>query len=364
MKASRITAVGLVAAATLWIASGYLLPRESSDSEAAIRPPEVKTQAPFRVSVTRALVEPHSPMLTLSGRTEADHKVTITARTGGVLTQLRVRRGQHVKKGEVIAVLSDEAREAQVLQAKALLDQRKAELVAKRQLIEKGTLPRLDLVNIEAQYKAAQAAYAMAVADRDRGEVRAPWDGVITDLDAEVGGAAFSMAGKPIATLVALDPMLAVAEVSERDLGGVRVGEQAEVRLITGQVVTGRVRYVAKSASATTRTYRVEVELSNPDGKIPDGITAEIRVALQPVPAAQLPRSALTISSAGDIGVRVVDSTDAVKFVPVKIVEDKQGSMWVSGVQQDAQVIVRGQDFVREGQIVDPIGGNPKQAER
>jgi multidrug efflux system membrane fusion protein len=364
MKASRITAIGLVAAAAAWIVSGHLLPRDSSDSRAAIRPAEQKEQPAFRVSVAAAHVEQHSPVLSLSGRTEADHKVMITARAGGVLTQLHVKRGQHVKKGEIIAVLSDEAREAQVAQAQALLAQRKAELDAKRTLIEKGSLPRLDLVNLEAQYKAAQAAVATAEAEYDRGIVRAPWAGVVTDVPAEVGGAAFSMAGKQIAELVALDPMLAVVEVSERKLAGIKVGERAEVRLITGQTVMGHVRYVSKTASPTTRTYRVEVEIANPDGKIPDGITAEVSLALEPVPAAQLPRSALTISSDGDIGVRVVDPNDAVKFVPIKLVEDQRNTMWVSGVDDGAQVIVRGQDFVREGQRVAPVSVDSKQAAR
>lgn len=364
MKASRITAIGLVAAAAAWIVSGHLLPRERSDSQAAIRPAEQKAQPAFRVSVTTARVEQHNPVLTLSGRTEADHKVMITARAGGVLTQLRVKRGQHVQKDEIIAVLSDEAREAQVAQAKALLAQRKAELEAKRTLIEKGSLPRLDLVNLEAQYKAAQAAVATAEAEYDRGVVRAPWAGVITDVPAEVGGAAFSLAGKQIAELVALNPMLAVVEVSERKLSGIKVGERAEVRLITGRIVTGQVRYVARSASPTTRTYRVEVEIANPDNRIPDGITAEVLLALEPVKAAELPRSALTISSDGDIGVRVVDSGDMVKFVPINLVEDRRNTMWVSGVADGAQVIVRGQDFVREGQRVAPVASDSKRATR
>jgi multidrug efflux system membrane fusion protein len=364
VRASRITAVGLVAAASLWIASGHLLPSESGEGQAAIRPTETKAKPAFRVSVAPAGVVEHSPALTLSGRTEADHKVNISARTGGVLSELRVHRGQRVKKGEVIAVLADEAREAQVAQAKALVEQRKAELDAKRILIEKGSMPRLDLVNLEAQYKAAQAALASAQAELERGLVRAPWAGVITDLPAEVGGAAFSFTGTQIATLVALDPILAVVEVSERKLSGIQVGEHAEVRLITGQTFTGRVRYVAKSASPTTRTYRVEVEMANPEYKIPDGITAEVVFALKPVPAARLPRSALTISSAGDIGVRVVKSNDKVAFVPVKLVEDLQDTMWVSGVEDGARVIVRGQDFVREGQVVAAVPVTSESAAR
>jgi multidrug efflux system membrane fusion protein len=364
MKASRITAVGLVAGAALWIASGHLMPRDSADSQAAIRPAEAKAQPAFRVSTVEAKVVAHAPKLTLSGRTEADHKVSISARTGGVLTKLNVTRGQHVSKGEVVAVLADEAREAQVAQAQALYDQRKAELEARRVLIDKGTLPKLDLVNLESQYKAAEAALASAKAERDRGVVRAPWDGVITEVPAEVGGAAFSFTGTPIATLVALDPMLAVVEVSERKLAGIKVGESAEVRLITGRIVQGRVRYVAKSATSATRTYRVEVEMANADAKIPDGITAEVVLSLNPVPATQISRSALTISAAGDVGVRVVGAGDKVAFVPVHIVEDLQDTMWVSGVADDARVIVRGQDFVRDGQVVAAVDTEQERAAR
>ena len=364
MRASRVTAVALVAGAGLWIASGHLLPRDSAEGQAAIRPAEIKEQPRFRVSVATANVSQHSPTLILSGRTEADHKVIITARTGGVLTQLHVHRGQHVKKGEIVAVLSDEAREAQVTQAQALFDQRKAELDAKRSLIETGTLPKLDLANLEAQYKASEAAVASAQAERDRGVVRAPWDGVITDVPAEVGGAAFSMAGKEIATLVALDPMLAVVEISERKLAGIKVGEWAEVRLITGQTVAGRVRYVAKSASPTTRTYRVEVEMANADGKIPDGITSEVVLTLAPVAAAQIPRSALTIAPNGEIGLRLVNDTERVAFVPVHIIDDGQDTMWVSGLNDGARVIVRGQDFVREGQLVATSDVNDQSASR
>ena len=65
MKASRVTAVGLVAGAALWIASGHLMPREHADSEAAIRPAEAKAQPAFRVSVTEAKLVDHSPKLTL-----------------------------------------------------------------------------------------------------------------------------------------------------------------------------------------------------------------------------------------------------------------------------------------------------------
>lgn len=363
MKASRVAAIGLVAGATLWIASGYLFPHETPQSRAA--PTPTASSKLFNVGTMEARVEPHSRKLALSGRTEADRKVMVTARASGVITEINVRRGQSVKQGEVIAVLSDEAREAQVAQARAVLAQRKAEFEARSRLIAQGTLPKLDLGNLEAQYKGAEAALAAAEAERDRGVVRAPWSGIINDVPVEVGQAAFSMQGKEIAQMIALDPMLAVAEVAERRVSGFKVGDPAEIRLVTGETAKGRVRFISKTASTTTRTYRVDVEVPNPNGVIPDGTTAEVIISLAPQPAARVPRSALTFSSAGDLGVRIVRDDGKVAFVPVTLVEDEQEYMWVAGLADRARVIVQGQDFVREGQLVDARpAGEAKTAER
>jgi membrane fusion protein, multidrug efflux system len=357
MKGSRYAAVGLVAAAALWIFSGHLGPHGKGESAAASRPAEAPAAPLFRVSVMTAEVAPHARQLYLSGRTEAEHKVMITARTNGLLERLSVKRGQAVKEGEIVAVLSDEAREAQVEQATALVNQRKTELEARRKLIDQGTLPRLDGVNLESQFRTAAAALAAAEAERDRGVIRAPWAGIITDVPT-VAGQPMSP-GKEIAQLVSLDPMLAIVEVSERKLGGVKVGGQANIKLVDGQSAKGRVRYVSKSASATTRTYRVEVAIDNADGAIPDGITCEVKLALAAVEAVKVPRSALTFSSAGELGVRVVNEQDVVAFVPVQVLADGQTQMWVDGIASGARMIVQGQDFVREGQRVAPVPYQP-----
>jgi multidrug efflux system membrane fusion protein len=362
MRLARLTAFGLVAGAGLWIASGHFLPHQDGGNAAVTRVAHSEPKL-FRVAVERASLIPHRRSLAISGRTEADKHVAITARGSGVLTDLRVKRGTVVKEGDIVAILSDEAREAQVMQAQAVVTQKRTELEAKRQLIQYGTLPRLQLVDLEAQLKSAEAALASAEAERDRGIIRAPWSGVIQDIAVEVGQAAFSFAGRELAVLLALDPMLAVAEVAERKLAGIKVGEPAEVRLVTGESATGRIRFVAKMASQTTRTYRVEVEVPNPDGRIPDGITAEVIVPQSPVMATRLPRSALTFSSNGALGVRTVSGDGTVDFVPITIVEDEQAMMWVAGIADGSRVIVQGQDFVREGQSVEAVGAHELTAD-
>jgi multidrug efflux system membrane fusion protein len=359
MKAARIVAVGIVVAAGAWIASSHLLPHDSAESRAAVQPSVAAAPKPFRVAVAEVRVEPRSRKLVLSGRTEADKKMMITARGDGTVSELKVRRGSVVKQGDVIAVLSDEAREARVTQAQAMLQQRKTELEARMKLVKQGTLPALEAVNLETQYKAAEAGLAAAEAERERSIVRAPWSGVINDVPVEVGQAAFSFGGREIAQIVSLDPILAVVEVAERKLSGVKLGEPAEIRFVTGHTAQGKIRFISKMASASTRTYRVDVEIPNPALRIPDGITAEVTVPLSAVPAARVPRSALTFSSSGDLGVRTVDAAGKVEFKQVSVVEDEQQTMWVAGLDDRARVIVQGQDFVREGQTVEPVDADP-----
>ncbi len=365
MKAARIAAVGIVVAAAAWIASGHLFPRDSAESRAAVRPGEAGPVKLFRVAVSEAKVEPRSRKLVLSGRTEADRKMMVTARGDGIVSELKVKRGDIVKQGDVIAILSDEARESRVTQAQTMLIQRKTELEARMKLVAQGTLPMLEAVNLETQFKAAEAGLAAAQAERERGVIRAPWSGVVNDVPVEIGQAAFSFQGREIAQIVALDPILAVVEVAERKLNGINLGDAAEIRLVTGRTASGKIRFISRMASASTRTYRVDVEIPNADLTIPDGITAEVTIPLLAVPAAHAPRSALTFSSGGDLGVRIVDAAGTVAFVPVSVVEDEQQFMWVGGIADGTRVIVQGQDFVREGQTVEAVEAQaPKTATR
>lgn len=350
MKAARIVAVGLLAGAALWIGSGHFLPHGESKAALQSLPTEKKR---FRVAVEEVEPVPHVRRLILSGRTEADRKIMAVARTTGVVTELNVRRGSSVNKGDVIAVLSDEAREAQVAQARAQVAQKKAEWQARSVLIERGSLPKLDLAGLEFQTKSAEAGLANAEAERARGVVLAPWSGTVNEVPTELGQALSP--GKEVAQIVSLDPILAVVEVSERSLADVKIGRAAEVRLINGPQAEGKVRFISKVASPVTRTYRVEVEIPNTDRSIPDGITVEAKIPLTEANATKVPRSALTFSSGGNLGVRVVDAMGKVSFMPVTITEDLQQSVFVGGLSERTRLIVQGQDFVREGQIVEPV---------
>ena len=351
MTYSRIVAAIIVVAATLWIGSG-VLGRTEPDAKATAE--AAPAAAPlFQVAIVTARVEEHSRGLVLAGHTEADNRASAVARAAGSIVDLKVKRGDHVNEGDVIATLSDEARDAKVAEAEALVQQRQADLDSKMELIKRGVAPANDKNQLEAQLRSAEATLAVAKAERERGLIRAPISGVVSDAPMTTGQAV--VAGNMVAEVIALDPMLAVAEVAERQLSQIKIGETADVKLVTGQTAEGKVRYVASTASQGTRTYRVEVALDNADHSIADGVTADITFKLEPVPAVRLPRSALTFSASGELSVRTVGADGVVASVPITIVEDARDDLWLSGPTDGTDVIVRGQDFVKDGQKVAPV---------
>jgi multidrug efflux system membrane fusion protein len=350
---SRIAAVLIVVAATLWIGSGVF----GRTEEPAAAVTEAPVAPPFRVAVILAKVEDHARSIVLSGRTEADDRASAVTRTAGTIEELEVRRGTVVTESDVLAVLSDEAREAQVAQARALVQQRKTDLDAKMRLIKRGIIAANEKNQLEADLSAAEAALAQAEAESDRSQVRAPISGVVSDVPVTTGQA--MQQGGMVAQIVALDPMLAVVEVAERQLSGLKIGDTATVSLVTGGTAEGAIRFISPTASEGTRTYRVDVEIPNKNGAIPDGVTAEVSFKLAAIPAVRVPRSALTFSAEGILSVRAVDDAGVVTSVQVRIVEDGSDELWLAGPADGTRIIVQGQDFVKEGQVVEavPAGG-------
>lgn len=202
----------------------------------------------------------------------------------------------------------------------------------------------------EAAIEAGQSAVAAARRDIANTAISAPFDGVLESDTAGLG--ALLQPGSPCARLIDLDPIRLVGFVAEADVDRVTLGAPAGARLSSGREVAGKVTFLSRSADPTTRTFRVEAEVANPDLSIRDGQTAEILVQSAGRMAHLLPQSALTLDDSGALGVRIASHEgegDIARFVPVEMLRDSQDGVWVSGLPDEARVIVTGQDYVSDG---------------
>ncbi|MEN9850072.1 MAG: hypothetical protein RL128_235 [Pseudomonadota bacterium] len=347
----RLLALVVFVAAALWVATGHFAAVGSETPEPGATEAEAVVETPKRtVAVVRAEVTDYARLIRISGVTEADKLAILAARSNGVVQELTAEAGDTVERGAVVMLLEGEDVRAAVKTAQDQLAQAAEQLAVGETLNAKGSLPETQLTARRAAKSAAEGALSQAQAAADRLSLVAPFAGTVDAVNVEEGE--WVQQGTPIATLIALDPIIVKAEVAERDVAHVAVGAKALVRLVSGVELEGTVKHLARKASDKTRTFALEVDLPNPDGAIPSGMTAELRLTAATQPALTVPRSVLTLNEAGQVGLRVVVDGDIAAFLPVDLIDDTEAGFVVTGVPQGARVIVAGQDLVRDGDAV------------
>jgi multidrug efflux system membrane fusion protein len=308
------------------------------------------TRPATSVVARRSVAQPFEDRLILRGRTEADRRVEVRAEIAGLVASPPIRKGATVAEGDVLCALAPGERPAILTEARANLRKAEVDFAAAERLAKSGFTAETEALSRGAALEAARAELMRAEIDMGRLGIVAPFAGVLEDDTAELG--ALLQPGSLCATLIALDPTLLVGYAPERDIDRLAVGAPASGRLITGREVSGVIRFVARSADPGTRTYRVEVEVANPDLSIRDGMTAEIMVGLDAADAHFVPQSALTLDDTGVLGVRlVVDG--AARFAAATILRDTPEGVWLAGLPPEVDVIVVGQEFVSDGAPVD-----------
>jgi multidrug efflux system membrane fusion protein len=358
IKRSYVWAGLFAAAIVLWVASGSI-PRWIGNLNGSETPavdeavPELEVETLFRVEVTRFNARPKPSELLVRGRTEASRRVEVRARTQGIVEVVAVEEGAMVAEGDLLCKLDDGARSSQLAEERARLASAEIEFEAADRLAEQQFASETRRALEQAELDAARAAVERMEQEVSYTAVTAPIDGVIERREAELGS--FLQVGGLCATIIDLDPMLVVVHVGERNIAALNVGMVAAAQLVTGERIDGTVSFISPAADETTRTFRVEVEFANEDLALRDGVTAELMAELPSANAHFLPASTLTLNDAGEIGVRVLDAENTVQFRKVTILSDLRDGVWIAGLEDTVDVITVGQDFVLEGQVVEPV---------
>ncbi len=364
MRKSIFVAAALAVVAAGWILSGQLpgdARTEGNDETVAVPAAGPPARAPMRVQVATLQAKPRRSDVVVSGRTEPSRTVELRAETYGRVVEIYARRGQSVKKGDVLGRLAVEDRSAKLAEAAALLRQREVEFNAASELRGKGFRSETSLAAAQAQLDAARAVVEQMQIDMANTKLRAPFDGVLDAGHVELGD--FVQIGDAAGTIVDLDPILAVGHVSEREVGLLEEGTMGTATLIDGQTIEGIISFISSVADPVTRTYRVELEVPNADNRIRAGLTAEIAIGVRQEMAHLVSPSILTLADDGVIGVQTVSAEDRVVFMPVRLLADSIEGVWLGGLPPIVRIITVGQDFVVPGQLVEPIETNAAAAD-
>lgn len=351
---SWLISAGMALLIALWLLSGAGEPSGeetgASDADAAADD-DAEERSSVRVRTQTA--EEVERTIVVNGQTAPARMVELSAETDGRVVELGAERGSNVDEGGLLVRLDERDRMARLLQAQAMLTQRKAEYEAREKLKSSSYVSETQLKEALAALEAARTELKRAELDLEYTAVRAPFDGALQARAVEIGD--FVKSGDPLATFVDNRTIIVSGDLSEFDAHHVQVGDPGEARLATGETVRGTIRYVAPVADEATRTFAVELEVDNREGQLRAGGTAELRIPAETVLAHRISPSLLTLDDEGNVGVKIINSDGEVEFIEADIAIAETNGVWVAGLPPTATIITVGQGFVPDGAVVNAV---------
>lgn len=329
-------------------------------------------QKPVNVAVFRAKPNGHAAALTLPATMQAYSQSLVYARVSGYLRAWHADIGARVRKGDLLAEIDAPEVDQQLLAARAVLSQTKANLALAavtssryQRLIKSHAVSQQEadtyrqaFVAQKANVRAAEANVKGLEETQGFEKVYAPYDGVITERKTEVGdliNAGNAGATQELFRISQLDVIRVYVTVPEAHSQEVVVGSSATVSVaeLPNVQFAGTVVRTNKAIDPNSRTTLTELDVDNSSGTILPGSFAEVRFSL-PVPPdlIVLPTSSVLFQAKGpQIG--VVNDRDQVELRKVVLGRDYGNTVEVlSGVKPDDRVIASPPDYLVDGMPV------------
>jgi len=295
----------------------------------------------------------------LYGRTEPDRITTLKAEVHGKIIKVLAKRGAKVEKGQAIVQIALNDLPAQLTRSQALLSQREVEYQGTLKLNKKGYQGKVQLAQAFAALESVKSDIQRLELDIANTLVKAPFDGILNTRYVEVGD--YVASGDDIAMIADLDPLIIRAHATEQQIAKLSVGKVAEVSLLNGQKLQGKLRYIASVGDDATNTFKIEVAIANrPTNDKPQllaGLSSELHIALEEMSAIKISPALLALDEQGNIGVKSVKGS-IVQFTPIDIIKSESDGIWLTGLGDKADIITLGQGFVRAGDRVEAIFAN------
>jgi RND family efflux transporter MFP subunit len=323
--------------------------------------------------------------LVLPGETSAWFETTIYARVNGYVAKWLVDIGDHVKKGQILAIIETPELDAELQAARAQLRSSQAQVGARKAEAEfskttnerwrdspKGVVSEQERESKKADYESSEArlyaANAQVNLDKSKvdqynaltefKQVKAPFDGTITERKIDIGNLVTAGSGStttPLYRMAQTDPLRIFVDVPQSAAGELmKAGVPAEIRATgaVGGVFSGTIARSAQSINAQARTMRVEVDMPNADHALVPGMYVNIAFHLPPRGLVEAPAAALIFRASGT-QVAQVDADGKVRFKNVAIARDN-GSLveLASGVKPGDKLILNISSQIADGQTV------------
>jgi RND family efflux transporter MFP subunit len=341
------------------------------------------------VTVTRPKVGNPAEEVILPGNIQAFIDAPIYARTSGYLKAWYFDIGAHVKQGQLLAVIESPEVDQQLQQAREDLSTSEANLklaqiTASRyvDLFKTDSVAKQDVDNAVqdaaakgATVKSAQANVARLQQMVDFEKIYAPFDGVITARNTDIGqliqaGSAAGTGsttggGKELFHVAAINKLRVFVEVPQVYSHAAKPGMQADLTLpeLPGRRFAGALVRTADAMDPVTRTLTVEVDVVNSTGMLYPGAYAQVHFKVKSNQVALIvPASSLMFRSEG-LRLPTVVNGNRISLVPVIVGRDFGDTIEVlSGLSESASIVENPPDSLVEGEVVRVVRSRAQEA--
>jgi len=294
----------------------------------------------------------------VQGNVETDQNVVLNAEYSGVLTNIYVKEGQRVSKGQRLAKIDDGGLSSQVAQQEAQLALAKTTFERQERLWEQKIGSEIQYLQAKTNYEAAKNTTNQLRSQLGKTIITAPFSGVIDDIISDPGQVVVP-GQTPIIRLVNLSDMYVKASIPETYLTNIKKGTRVEVNLASiNENFTGTVRQVSNYINPNNRSFEIQVEIPNKDGNVKPNLIATVKVNdYSAENAITIPENILQENAAGETIAYVYkpidDSTGVAKRIIIETGLSYGNHTEVkSGLKKGDTIIKEGAKTLRDGQKV------------
>lgn len=211
------------------------------------------------------------------GTVQSDQNILINAELPGLISSIRVQVGDMVTKGTTLATIDQGVIAGSIEEVKTALALAEDVYQRQKNLWDQGVGSELQYIQAENQVKQLEDKLNTLKAQQSMAIISAPFDGVVDEIFANEGEMATGQF--PILRLVNLDQVYIEADVSERYLRNVKQGMEVMVEFPSiEEKAEAMITYVGQYISPANRTFKVRVEMDNPDGILKPNLLAYMSI--------------------------------------------------------------------------------------
>ena len=315
----------------------------------------------FLVSAIKLKSKNFSHYLNFQGSLDTDQNVVIYPELPGLLKNIYVKQGEKVKKGQIIAKISDNGLTDQLEQLKLQRNLAKTTFERQQKLWDQKIGSEIQYLQAKTNFKSLEKKISQMRDQEGKTRILAPFDGTIDDIIADIGSN-LAPGLTPILRIINIDQMKVSAEIPEIHIPYIKQNKNVKIYVpILDKQILGKISSVGNFINPNNRSFNIEIKLLNKSNELKPNMTVSLEINdYQNDSAILIPSKDILEDEEGNFYVYklVIDSNENYKSNKVMIQKGKAYNNMTeikSGLKENDLIINDGLRQVEDGQIVKVI---------